>query len=318
MDLLTERYPDYFVPVAVHNNDPMVVTAYDFSIRAFPGFTGFPNVIVNRSMVTDPSTMEAPFLERVAESTVARLTNGAHWNPDTRELSISVTADFKEDIDGDYRILAVVTEDSVTGTSSAYAQANAYAGGGNGPMGGYENLPNPVPASMMVYDHVARALLGGFVGKDESLPNQVSAGSQETAYFTWTVPDDYDVEQMNIVSVMVRPTRVAENSEFTTLDEALQNGVTATQDPAIEAAIDLAPNPAVHETQLTVEFEEAQQVRMEIVRSNGQLLRSREYGNLKGKYIFPIPVNDLSPGMYFVRITTREGQAVKKLIVTPR
>ena len=56
----------------------------------------------------------------------------------------------------------VIVEDSVRGTASGYAQANYYSGGGNGPMGGYENLPSTIPASQMTYNHVARVLAGGF------------------------------------------------------------------------------------------------------------------------------------------------------------
>lgn len=31
-------------------------------------------------------------------------------------------------------------------------------------MGGFELLPNPVPAAKMTYNHVARAILGGWAG----------------------------------------------------------------------------------------------------------------------------------------------------------
>ena len=53
-----------------------------------------------------------------------------------------------------------LTEDGVRRVmTSGYNQVNAYAGNALGPMGGFESLPNPVPAAQMVYDHVARVLL---------------------------------------------------------------------------------------------------------------------------------------------------------------
>ena len=72
-----------------------------------------------------------------------------------------------------YVSIAVVVEDGVRGTGSGYNQVNAYSGGANGPMGNYHNLPNPVPAAQMVYDHVARAILGNWVGTEASLPTSV-------------------------------------------------------------------------------------------------------------------------------------------------
>src|SRR6185312_10457221 len=51
------------------------------------------------------------------------------------------------DLIGDYRLALVLTEDSVHNTDPSYDQGNAYSGGSYGPMGGYELLANPVPAS---------------------------------------------------------------------------------------------------------------------------------------------------------------------------
>jgi len=64
-------------------------------------------------------------------------------------------------------------------------------------MGGYETLPNPVPAADMVYEFVSRALLGGYNGisvKDVDIPE----GGDKTFYFSYTVPEDYNVEQMQV------------------------------------------------------------------------------------------------------------------------
>ena len=89
----------------------------------------------------------------------------------------------------------ILTEDGVTGTSSDYAQANAYANNANGPMGGYENLPNPVPASQMVYDHVGRAIPTGYDGVAGSIPANVVSNEVNVYNVEYAVPAAYVAEK---------------------------------------------------------------------------------------------------------------------------
>ncbi|MEZ4982805.1 MAG: thioredoxin family protein [Saprospiraceae bacterium] len=49
MERIHDEYTQYFAGVAVHNNDPMEVDEYDAGIKAFPSFSGFPSVIVDRT-----------------------------------------------------------------------------------------------------------------------------------------------------------------------------------------------------------------------------------------------------------------------------
>ena len=57
MDIMTEDFPEDFIGIAVHNSDPMEVTEYDNGVGAFPGFHGYPSVIIDRNEVVDPSQM---------------------------------------------------------------------------------------------------------------------------------------------------------------------------------------------------------------------------------------------------------------------
>ncbi|MGB1311865.1 MAG: GmrSD restriction endonuclease domain-containing protein, partial [Leucothrix sp.] len=85
----------------------------------------------------------------------------------TNILEVSVTADFVEAVSGDWRLACVITEDSVHGTDAQYGQVNYYSGSQSliGLDGiDWMNLPSTVPASQMVYDHVARAIAPGFDG----------------------------------------------------------------------------------------------------------------------------------------------------------
>ncbi len=163
MDYMAETYPDQFIGIAVHDDDPMAVSAYDNGLTSMPGFPGFPSVAVDRLEIIDPEELEA--VHPVLSARVAPVAPAIEATLDvaTKELTLDASAEFVTRLEGvDYRLNVVLTEDGVRGTGSGYAQANYYSGGSAGPMGGFENLPDPVPADQMVYNHVARDILGGW------------------------------------------------------------------------------------------------------------------------------------------------------------
>ena len=147
---LTKRYPERFIGVAVHNGDPMTVTEYDAGIGGL--ISGYPGAVVERAAGINPNALEAPFVAAVQQAPPARLNVGAVI--DGSSLSVSVSATFLQDVPTGYKLAAILIENGVTGTGSGYNQANAYAGGGAGPMGGYELLGGTIPASDFVYNHV--------------------------------------------------------------------------------------------------------------------------------------------------------------------
>ena len=120
MERWTERFGQFFAPIAVHNGDPMTVADYDAGIG--PLINGYPSAITDRLTSTDPSDMLADIEARLQVAPVAVPVNGATWNPVTRELKVSLTTTFGQSVTGDYRIACVLTENEVTGTGSGYNQ----------------------------------------------------------------------------------------------------------------------------------------------------------------------------------------------------
>lgn len=202
MDSMAMKYPDTWIGIAVHNGDPMVVDEYDAGIGPLIGYA-YPGGIVDRSIGTDPSYFEAAYLERINRVAAAGIIiENKSFNAATGELTFTLTSDFVATV-SDYRFNAVIVENGVTGEGDGWDQANYYSGGGNGPMGGYENLPDPVPAELMVYEHVARAILGGFAGAEGSLPATVNAGETHSYEFTTTLSEDWDINHIKIVGMLI-------------------------------------------------------------------------------------------------------------------
>ena len=317
MNLLSERYPERFVGIAVHNNDPMMVGAWNAGLTNTSGFTGFPGVVVSRESVVDPSGIEAPFISKVQSIALAYLTHGAEYDEATRTLTVEVNTHFNFALSGDLRLFVGLTEDKVTGTGSGYNQVNAYAGGGSGVMGGYELLPNPVPASQMVYNHVGRFMFtsyGGLVGAYSG--ENISAGSTVTHSFTTTVPADWDVDNMHIVSAFIAPPGIVDNAESTSIEEAVANGTSANVDVVLDAGIDVYPNPFSNYTNIQMNFESAEQVKMEVTDAMGRLIASRDYGTIDGDQIFRFDGTSLESGVYYIKLYSGDRFTTKRVVVS--
>ncbi|MBK8854784.1 MAG: T9SS type A sorting domain-containing protein [Saprospiraceae bacterium] len=314
LDFLSKRYNKRYIPIAVHNNDPMVVTAYDAYIRSTPGFSGFPSVVVDRNMVTDPSISEDPFLTRIAQNTPAYFSTGAKYDPTTRKLDVSVSTIFQENATGSMWINMVLTEDGVRGTAAGYNQANAYAGGGAGPMGGYETLPNPVPASQMVYDHVARIFTGLTRENDNGLDGPFTIGQKITKLFSFTIPEGMNVEKFNIVPVLMNAGGYV-NAALSTYDEAIANGYVNAEDVIVENSISAFPNPSNDMVSIDFSTKKPSDVTISLSDITGKVIESKLISNLSGEYTLPVNVSTWNPGMYIITIRSNDQIITKKIIV---
>lgn len=318
LDSLTKLYPEHFIGIAVHNRDPMAVTEYDLGMTSFPGFTGFPQVVTNRRTLSDPSAIEPIFYDQIIELTPVRLDVGAAYDPNTSLLKIEAKAEFTEDLNGDYRFNLVVVEDDVRGTSSGYNQSNAYAGGGSGVMGGYELLPNPVPASRMVYNHVGRAILDTYYGVAGYLPNDILANSTYIKSYDYTVPATFKFGNLKLVAMMLDPNGEIINANEVTIDDALATGLfTANEDIDLSSKdVILSPNPANEVSWLHFNLEnQSAEVALEVIDMFGKTIARKDYGNLSGVVDLEIQTSLLNNGHYVLRLNVNSKLTTKKLFV---
>jgi hypothetical protein len=206
----------------------------------------------------------------------------------------------------------VFTEDGVTGTANGYAQVNAYSGGARGPMGGFENLPSPVPANLMTYNHVARAIIGGFTGKAGSVPAANPAGSVMSYTSTYIVPSSYNIDNMQAITMVIdNSTGRILNAESTAIP------FVSTAAPTLDkkaVSVSIAPNPVQDEATLTINVEETSDVQIRIVDAFGRVVAERVYSNINGKQFMPFRAGNLANGMYTL-VASAKGQLVSKPFV---
>lgn len=314
MNGLSDRYPEKFVGVAVHNDDPMAVTAYDAAFAAFIG--GYPSGTIERSAETDPSAFEAPFVTAVQQAPPARLNIGADFDEATRVLELSVDAEFMQAIPAGYKLGAIIVEDGVTGTNSGYAQVNAYSGGT--PMGGFEYMPNPVPAADMVYNHVGRALIGGFNGMTGSIPGAAAVGERYGFTFAaYTVPANIDLTKTHIVGLLFNASSVPVNAVEVSFEDAVANGIfVGTNDNFDHNAVSVFPNPFTETANLNITLESNADVTVEIFNAVGQSVSRRDYGNLTGNQNLTIDGTNLESGVYFIHVRMGDVLSTKRVTLS--
>jgi hypothetical protein len=186
MAMMKEKYPDTFIGIAVHNGDNMAVTDYANSLARF--FTGYPMCVVDRKaeLAGDPYYDIEDFYnsERAIPTTVKVELTEAFFSSLTKiDLTTVTTFGYSSD-NVNYKLAYVLIENGVTGAT----QQNAYAGGANGPMGGFENRPSQI--TDMVYEDVARGIYSGYNGINNSIPTSVEELVPNDHSYTLTIPNN--------------------------------------------------------------------------------------------------------------------------------
>jgi len=319
MDLFETKYQDFWAGIAVHNGDPMTVTEYDAGIGTLIG--GYPSALVDRLGDVDPSGMSSDFFTRLQTAPKATLVNGATWDAASRVLNVSVRYNFALAANGTYTAACVLTEDGVTGSGAGWSQSNAYAGGNNGVMGGFESLPSPVPAAQMVYDHVARAIAPSFTGMTGIFPATVNAGDAHIVNYSFTLPSGWDENEIQIIGLLIDPTGNIDNAGSADITTAVANGYETGLNAGIaqvlsaSKAVALAPNPAAGSSAILLNLATESDVRIELTDLNGKLITSGTYTNLSGAQSISMDLNGLSAGIYAVNIRVNGTLYTEKLVV---
>ncbi len=314
MDDMSVQHPTDCELIAVHNSDPMANTVYDAGVGTL--IAGYPSILVNRNIVADPSDIFTEYTNTINDFGFANITPTVTFNATTRVATVVVAANFAVDLTGDYRLACVFTENDVTGTASTYNQANYYSGGGSGPMNmpgfDFAVLPNPVPASTMVYDFVARTIVGGFNGQANSLPATIPAGSTQPYTFTYTIPAAYDVTQMEAIVLLI---------DNTQSEKRIMNANSATVPVGVNDAtalngVSVYPNPFNQTTTVELNLLSNDEVVVEMFDMTGKLISSQNQGTLAaGKHFIPVNGANLADGMYFIKITAGTSVSTQKVSI---
>ncbi|MBK5283947.1 MAG: Omp28-related outer membrane protein [Bacteroidia bacterium] len=314
MDSLAIVHPTRAMLVAVHNADPMVVSAYDAGMGALIG--GYPSGLVDRKIIdTDPSYFFNAYNQLINDTVPCEVDVTTTINASTRVATIVVNGHFAGELSGDYRLNAVVTEDDVTGTTSSYNQSNYYSyQSQNLPLVGaghnWQAEPSTIPAANMQYDHVARAILGGFNGLASSLPTSIAANSNYNHTFNYTVPATYNLNNLKIIGW------VSEFSSKQIFNSGLSGITIITGVDEVDNAYQLSvyPNPSTGIVNISSAVKNNIVMKMNVINSLGETVVSFDRFNLNAG--LQIDLSRQSNGLYYIQfIDANNTTSVSKIMI---
>jgi len=318
LEYMATTYPNTVVAVAVHNADPMTNSAYDSSLVGVIG-SGWPNAGVDRTLNgIDPaqSSLQGAYDAQITNAVPLDLTTSA--TQVGNNITISAQANFYTNFSAaDFRMAVIITEDGVIGTGDGsnannqdYDQVNYYSGGGNGSMGGYESLGDPVPATQMVYDHVGRAILGGFNGQSGSVPTVINAGDTASYDFTYTVPATSNQDNMHIVVLLIDQSN---GSIVSSAQSSVSQALSVEEVSGIDS-IRVYPNPT--KDNINISFGDGNGDYTVIVTDLlGRTIIKESFKALFGNQSVALPVYHLNAGHYIMNINDGTASYSTKFIV---
>lgn len=280
-EYMEEKYPDTFIGIAAHATDVFTESTYA-PLHSY--FSGYPKCIVNRdpAKVYDPtsSNLESAYKSMGNEPAVANVYVSAYIE-DNNIMAKATTTFAAPDKGLDYRIAFVILEDSIVG----YEQTNNYSGGGNGAMGGFENLPQYAPIK---FNHVARGIYD-YNGIEKSVPTDVKEGELYEFEKKISMPEVQRTKYLSIVALLINgKTGLIDNAAKAHI--AQSQGIEEDRTNNSELAMYTTPDGTI------------------ICSENGEL----EVFNIQG---VRVPNYGLNHGIYIVRHTSESGVVTTRKII---
>ncbi|MBT4776424.1 MAG: Omp28-related outer membrane protein [Crocinitomicaceae bacterium] len=319
LDNLIANYPGNVVGVSIHNGDGMT-----FSDGIQTGFnvTSYPSGMINRTLVSgqakEPFTRslwEAEVTDQIGSYTPVDVSLTSTYNITNRELNITVSADFVDFASGDLRFVAMLVEDSVTGTGSGYDQVNYYSSGhSSGGVGGsgHPNYNDPTPIIGYVHNHVLRAVPGGAFGNSGVISSPVMPGTSVSESFTINVPTSINENKIKVIGFVAYYSTEIGSRSILDVAEVTPTSFVGIDESTNNRFLNLFPNPATDFVEVLITDDNFLETSCSMKDMTGKIIKEEQLLNNR----WMIDLTDMSAGLYLISCTSESGTIItKKLIV---
>lgn len=194
LNYMNENYPDRFIGIAVHNGDEYEVANYKSFLNTY--FDSYPNSIINRGgYVVSPSIEDYEgYLNSSYSETDCDMKLTASLSDGNIDVNVSTTF-LSTQQQSNYRMAFAVCEDQLP-----IEQKNYYAGGGNGVMGGFENLPSVVSLNV---DDVARGIFPSPEGMENALPKAINRLETYSTEYSFKSPAYANADNLWVAALLI-------------------------------------------------------------------------------------------------------------------
>jgi len=176
-------------------------------------------------------------------------------------------------------------------------------------MGGFEHKPDPVPASEMKYDFVARAVEPA-AGGGTTFATELKYGGYYFHKFTTNLEEGWDKNRLRAIVMLFR------NDDTLILNSAKLNyflNVAGTENETVRTGI--YPNPADEYTTLEFESEANENAEVWVTDINGRRVNHVQVAANPGINSLKISTHNLPAGLYIVNVLTGRQKSSLKLQV---
>jgi len=153
----------------------------------------------------------------------------------------------------------------------------------------------------MVYNHVGRALVGGWDGVAGSIPASVTYNTPYTYTFTYTLPASINEDNVELVAI------VLDNATGRIVNGTKMGLTAAVNELFNDYQVNIYPNPS------TGVFNISGAKDMEIAVYD--ILGHQITKQIISKEVAQLSLNNLPKGLYFVRFTKDDKSGVKKIVL---
>ncbi len=311
-DSMSTQYPNLIV-VALHaysSPDSMFFPTIDTPYTTYAG--GAPLAAIDRINPGGISTNVGQYQTNWASNIQARLAVTPSldisvlptWNSGTRNISAQISVDIISNMPaGDYRIGLYVAEDSVIGTGSGYDQVSFYDALPGNPFYGMGN-----PIVNYVHRHVVRALLPNAWGQAGVISSTPTTGMNFVHTIHYTLPPTVDENKVKLIAFAYRFSSNHETDEVLNATEEDLVGGIAGMGENEETIFRLYPNPADDIIFMGLD-NHVSIIQITLTDISGRIVKTID-GNMSS-----IAIEDLSAGVYQVKIIATQGYYTQKLVV---
>ena len=293
---------------ALHDTDPMTDSIYtDFVFNLSWNYV--PYILFDRR-VSVPLDSFFQYLD-VQKRYFGYADIDLDGNLDGNTVTVNATIKPAINLDGDHRLALVITQDSVTGSGPGYDQANIYAGGTHGVMGGFELMPDPVPASQMYYNYVGRTISPNPEGVIACLPSHMLANGSYDCTLSTTIDPSWNARNLHAMVFLIK------HDDSSVLNANRLPFALTTAGPSLSlAGSALYPNPANESTNLAFTLTHEDVVNISITDLSGRTLYKYPASTFAaGKNKVLLPLERLTDGIYLVNLFSSESHKSYKLEV---